>query len=128
MVQSKTIQGATMELIVEGRGSFLGKNQGRLRVTREQKMVTEVPLIELDQLESDKIEPIRVQILSVERRAALSYWNTIAKVIPHERVCPGRETIGAIDKCNSTLKYGYGILYSQVEQALILAGLGSYGG
>lgn len=36
-----------MELIVEGRGTFLGKHQGRLRVTREQKTVTEVPLIHL---------------------------------------------------------------------------------
>ena len=39
-----------MELIVEGRGSFLGKHQGRLRVTREQKMVTEVPLIHLERV------------------------------------------------------------------------------
>ena len=39
-----------MELIVEGRGTFLGKHQGRLRVTREQKTVTEVPLIHLDQV------------------------------------------------------------------------------
>jgi CRISP-associated protein Cas1 len=36
-----------MELIVEGRGMFLGKHQGRLRVTHGQKMVTEVPLIHL---------------------------------------------------------------------------------
>ena len=36
-----------MELIVEGKGSFLGKHQGRLRVTREQKTVAEVPLIHL---------------------------------------------------------------------------------
>ncbi len=39
-----------MELIVEGRGSLLGKHQGRLRVTREQKTVTEVPLIHLKQV------------------------------------------------------------------------------
>ena len=39
-----------MELIVEGRGTFLGKHQGRLRVMREQKTVTEVPLIHLDQV------------------------------------------------------------------------------
>lgn len=36
-----------MELIVEGKGSFLGKHQGRLRVTREQKVVSEIPLIHL---------------------------------------------------------------------------------
>ncbi len=34
-----------MELIVEGRGAFLGKHQGRLRVTREQKMVAEMPIM-----------------------------------------------------------------------------------
>lgn len=36
-----------MELIVEGKGTFLGKHQGRLRVMREQKLVTEVPIIHL---------------------------------------------------------------------------------
>ena len=39
-----------MELIVEGRGTFLSKHQGRLRVTREKQMVAEVPLIHLDQV------------------------------------------------------------------------------
>jgi CRISPR-associated protein Cas1 len=39
-----------MELIVEGRGTFLGKHQGRLRVSREQKMVQEVPLIHLERV------------------------------------------------------------------------------
>ncbi len=39
-----------MELIVEGRGSFVGKHQGRLRVTRDQKMITEVPLIHLERV------------------------------------------------------------------------------
>ncbi len=39
-----------MELVVEGKGSFLGKHQGRIRVTREQKTVEEVPLIHLKQI------------------------------------------------------------------------------
>ena len=39
-----------MELIVEGRGTFLGKHQGRLRVMHEQKTIKEVPLIHLDQV------------------------------------------------------------------------------
>lgn len=37
-----------MDLIVEGRGSFVGKHQGRLRVSREGKVVTEAPLIHLE--------------------------------------------------------------------------------
>ena len=232
-----------MELIVEGQGSFIRKHQGRLRVTREQKTVTEVPLIhldqvivvdsgvaissdvirvcseegipihflssrgnaiaalysagltgtvltrraqllayenstgvilakafvagklenqanllrymakyrketdhalyeemmlvaiemrdylhELEQLKAEKIETLREQILSVEGRAAQKYWQTIAHTIPSELEWPGRETYGATDRFNSALNYGYGILYSQVEQALILAGLDSYGG
>ena len=39
-----------MELIVEGRGTFVSKHQGRLRVSREQKLVTEVPLIHLERV------------------------------------------------------------------------------
>ncbi len=39
-----------MELIVEGKGTFIGKHQGRLRVSREQKTVTEAPLIHLQQV------------------------------------------------------------------------------
>ena len=39
-----------MELIVEGRGTFVSKHQGRLRVSRDQKMVQEVPLIHLERV------------------------------------------------------------------------------
>jgi len=39
-----------MELIVEGRGTFLSKHQGRLRVSREQKTVLEVPLLHLERV------------------------------------------------------------------------------
>ncbi len=232
-----------MELIVEGRGTYLGKHQGRLRVSREKQMVTEVPLIhldrvliidngvavssdvvrvcseegipihflssrgsaiaslysagltgtvltrraqllayetptgvtiakafvtgklanqanllrymakyrketdlplhteltlvaqemhdhlhELEQLQATSIETIREQILSVEGRAAQRYWGAVARVIPTELQWPSRETRGATDAFNSSLNYGYGILYCQVEQALTLAGLDPYGG
>lgn len=36
-----------MELVVEERGSFVAKHQGCLRVSREQKIVKEIPLIQL---------------------------------------------------------------------------------
>lgn len=39
-----------MELIVEGKGAFLGKHQGRLRVTRPQQSTVEMPLIHLKQV------------------------------------------------------------------------------
>ena len=232
-----------MELIVEGRGAFVSKHQGRLRVSREKKMVAEVPLLhlerviivdnsialssdvvrvcseegipiyfmssrghaiaslysagltgtvltrraqvfayenergvlavkamvagklenqanllryiakyrketdpalyeelslvtlevrdalhELERLHATRIEDIREQVMSVEGRAAQKYWDAIGRIIPSELHWPGRETRGATDAFNSVLNYGYGILYSQVEQALVLAGLDPYSG
>jgi CRISPR-associated protein Cas1 len=41
---------------------------------------------------------------------------------------PGRRTQGATDPINAGLNYGYGILYGQVERAIVLAGLDPYAG
>jgi CRISP-associated protein Cas1 len=233
-----------MDLIVEGRGSFIGKHQGRLRVSREGKVVTEAPLIHLEQvlivdrgvsISSDAVQacteegipvhfmgasgrvlagiyaagltgtvltrraqlaafssPVglllalayvqgkienqanllryigkyrketnpdvyqeivlvaaelrdhlaeleklageadvdtaRERVLSVEGRAAQRYWSTVALLIPAGLEWPSRETRGAHDAFNSALNYGYGVLYAQVERALVLAGLDPYGG
>jgi CRISPR-associated protein Cas1 len=48
--------------------------------------------------------------------------------MPEQYDWPGREGRGAQDPLNSLLNYGYGILYGQVEQAIILAGLDPYAG
>lgn len=89
-------------------------------------------LAELDEL---RIEPLhqtiddcRGQLLSVEGRAAQKYWRGVGHLLLAEVNWPGRVTQGATDPFNSALNYGYGILYSQVERALVLAGLDPYGG
>src|SRR5437667_7355514 len=41
------VKGAAMELIVEGKRAFVGKHQGRLRVTRPHQSTVEMPLIHL---------------------------------------------------------------------------------
>jgi CRISPR-associated protein Cas1 len=232
-----------MELIVEGKGTFLSKHQGRLRVTRDRQMISEVPLIHLKQvivvdngvalssdvirvcstegipihfldskgialaslysagltgtvltrraqllayttrtgvilakafiagklenqahllrymakyqkenspklyeemtlvaietqdflaelasIDAESIEEVRERLLSVEGRFAQRYWAVITRLLPPELNWPGRETRGALDPFNAALNYGYGILYSQVERALTLAGLDPYGG
>ena len=71
---------------------------------------------------------IRGQLLSIEGRAASKYWQGIRLVLPESLNWPGRRGRGARDPFNSALNYGYGILYSQVERALVLAGLDPYGG
>jgi CRISPR-associated protein Cas1 len=74
------------------------------------------------------IETMREPLLLVEAHAAQRYWQAIGTVIPETLGWTGRITRGAIDPFNSALNYGYGILYTQIERALVLAGLDPYGG
>jgi CRISPR-associated protein Cas1 len=85
-------------------------------------------LEELRHLKGNTIDEARGQLLSVEGRAAQRYWNALKQVIPAQYDWPGRKGRGARDPVNAALNYGYGILYGQVERALVLAGLDPYGG
>jgi len=85
-------------------------------------------LDELRHLKGDTVEEVRGQILSIEGRAAQRYWDALKAVVPESYDWPGRVTRGARDPVNAALNYGYGILYGQVERALVLAGLDPYGG
>jgi len=83
---------------------------------------------ELTKLSAARIDDLRDYILSVEGRGAQRYWNGIKLLVPAELSWPGREGRGAIDPFNSVLNYGYGVLQTQVERAIILAGLDPYAG
>ena len=79
-------------------------------------------------LPGEFLDDMREQLFSIEGRAAQKYWEIVKYVLPSDLPWPGRETRGAKDLFNSVLNYGYGILYAQVEQAIILAGLDPYAG
>lgn len=83
---------------------------------------------ELSNLYGPNIDDVRGQLLSIEGRAAQIYWNQLKKLVVVETDWPGREGQGATDLINSLLNYGYGVLYTKVEQALILAGLDPFAG
>lgn len=74
------------------------------------------------------IDDWRFEILGIEGRAAQMYWDAIKHVLPADCDWHGREGRGAKDPVNSALNYGYGILYGQIERALVLAGLDPYAG
>jgi len=85
-------------------------------------------LEELRRLQGNTVDDVRGQILSTEGRAAQKYWNALKQIIPEQYNWPGRRGRGARDPVNAGLNYGYGILYGQIERALVLAGLDPYGG
>jgi CRISPR-associated protein Cas1 len=74
------------------------------------------------------VDAIREALMGIEGRFGARYWQALAPLIPVELAWPGRETRGASDPFNQVLNYGYGVLYKQVEYALVLAGLDPYAG
>lgn len=85
-------------------------------------------LAKIDSLKGDNVAQIRGTLLAYEGRAAQHYWEAIHYLLKAELNWPGRKTQGATDPFNAALNYGYGVLYSQVERSLVLAGLDPYGG
>ncbi len=83
---------------------------------------------ELWAIQGTRIDDVRELLLSVEGRAAHYYWAALEQIIPAEYHWPGRSGRDAQDPLNAALNYGYGILYSQIERALVLAGLDPYAG
>jgi CRISPR-associated protein Cas1 len=76
----------------------------------------------------DLIENVRENLMGLEGIAARLYWGAAAELIPDAYAWPGRAGRGATDPVNSLLNYGYGILYGEVERAILMAGLDPYAG
>lgn len=87
------------------------------RIATLETLLTETPL-----------EGAKAFIMGVEGSAANHYWGAIKPIVPVQYGWEKRQTRGASDPVNSLLNYGYGILYGQVERALVLAGLDPYAG
>ncbi len=77
---------------------------------------------------SATIDDLRGELLSIEGRAAQAYWAAVKLVLPAELNWPGRVGRGAKDPFNGALNYGYGVMYGQIERAIVLAGLDPYAG
>lgn len=82
----------------------------------------------LDKLPPLYADDLRSSLIAIEGNAARSYWQAVRTVIPAHYGWTERKGRGAKDAVNSLLNYGYGILYGQVERALVLAGLDPYAG
>lgn len=74
------------------------------------------------------IADIRAELMGAEGRAAQKYWAGIKLAVSGLQDWSGRKGRGATDAFNSALNYGYGILYGQIERAIVLAGLEPFAG
>jgi CRISPR-associated protein Cas1 len=76
----------------------------------------------------ERIDDLRADLLGLEGRAAQKYWQGVKLAVQVGEDWPGRKGRGAQDPVNSALNYGYGMLYGQIERAIVLAGLDPYAG
>lgn len=63
-----------------------------------------------------------------EGTAGRMYFEALSQAVPDKYTFNGRSSRPAKDAFNACLNYAYGILYSQVEKSLIIAGLDPYVG
>jgi CRISPR-associated protein Cas1 len=83
---------------------------------------------EVSKLSDTSIEDLRPKVMALEAHAGKRYWSAVASLLVTVPEWVGRVHRGATDIVNACLNYGYGILYGQIEAALILAGLDPYAG
>ena len=76
--------------------------------------------------EDEKINDIRGSLQGYEGTASRIYFSRLSDLMPEKYKFNGRSKNPAKDGFNCMLNYGYGIMYSNVERACILAGLDPY--
>ncbi len=75
---------------------------------------------------SGTLEEKRGNLMGIEGGAGRSYFAALGYLIPKAWRFEGRSRQPAKDGFNAMLNYSYGVLYSMVEKACILAGLDPY--
>ncbi len=82
----------------------------------------------IERVEGADANAIRQAVLTLEGHAGEIYWKAARNLLLAPVEWDNRETRGAHDPVNSALNYGYKILYTHVQRAIVLAGLDPYGG
>lgn len=105
----------------------------RLRKTRPHRSQDITSYIEklqnvirdLDTL-SGSLEECRGTIMGIEGSGSRIYFEALSSLMPDRFKFDGRSRNPAKDEFNTLLNYSYGVLYSKVEKACIIAGLDPY--
>jgi len=107
----------------------------RLRTTRTQKSAEITGYIEqlrncrvrLDGI-NGPVSDARGTIMGIEGSGGRLYFECLSFLMPDRYKFDGRSRNPAKDEFNALLNYSYGVLYSRVEKACIIAGLDPYVG
>jgi len=104
----------------------------RLKRTRESLEIFGDPIKSLMEIKGrikvlgGTIDEKRGTIMALEGAAGKIYFNILSYIMPDRFKFDGRSRNPAKDEFNAMLNYAYGVLYSLVEKACIIAGLDPY--
>lgn len=82
----------------------------------------------IQEADAENIDQIADSFRGWEGSAGRHYFDALSACMPQDFVFKGRSFRPANDEFNAMLNYAYGILYSRIERALMLAGLDPYVG
>ena len=82
----------------------------------------------IEKLEGETVADIADSIRGYEGTAGRYYFGLLSSLLSKEYQFKGRSYRPAEDPFNAFLNYGYGILYSRIEKAIMIAGLDPYVG
>ncbi len=91
------------------------------KITRIEAMV-----ISIGSQQAEKTSEVADTLRGLEGTAGRLYFETLSYVLPEDYQFKGRSSRPANDCFNAMLNYGYGVLYSKIEKALIIAGVDPY--
>ncbi len=82
----------------------------------------------INELTGKRTEDVAESIRGYEGAAGREYFSLLGKILPEEYRFETRSFRPARDQFNAFLNYAYGVLYSHVEKALIIAGIDPFVG
>ncbi len=92
------------------------------RVKEMKKYIYQIKLVE------GNVKNKRATLMAYEGNAGKIYYQTLSELMPEEFKFEKRSMHPAKDEFNAMLNYAFGILYSKIEKACIIAGLDPYVG
>jgi CRISPR-associated protein Cas1 len=108
------------------------KRLGNSRPEKEEQLKTYVQRLEEIKTKlgalSGTIDEKRGTMMGLEGTAGRTYFEALSFIMPDRYKFDGRSRQPAKDEFNCLLNYAYGVLYSMVEKACIIAGLDPYVG
>ncbi len=83
-------------------------------------------VVNISEIKAKNINEIKDTLRGLEGTISRIYFDVLSNIIPKEYYFEGRSNRPAKDFFNAFLNYAYGVLYSKVEKALIIAGIEPY--